>query len=92
MHLSEGEVGEDASLLGALRARDEEANPRGSVPDCQEERWAPGIDGQSFEAIEASGLAGFLEEIRDDLESGRYQPKPNRRVDIPKENGKVRTL
>ncbi len=53
---------------------------------------APGIDGQSFEAIEASGLAGFLEEIRDDLESGRYQPKPNRRVDIPKENGKVRTL
>ncbi len=53
---------------------------------------APGIDGQSFEAIEASGLAGFLEEIRGDLESGRYQPKPNRRVDIPKENGKVRTL
>jgi RNA-directed DNA polymerase len=53
---------------------------------------APGIDGQSFEAIEASGLADFLEEIRDDLVSGRYQPKPNRRVDIPKENGKVRTL
>ena len=53
---------------------------------------APGIDGQSFEAIEASGLARFLEDIRDDLESGRYQPKPNRRVDIPKENGKVRTL
>jgi retron-type reverse transcriptase len=51
-----------------------------------------GIDGQSFEAIEASGLARFLEDIRDDLESGRYQPKPNRRVDIPKENGKVRTL
>lgn len=53
---------------------------------------APGIDGQSFEAIDASGLARFLEDIRDDLESGRYQPKPNRRVDIPKENGKVRTL
>ena len=53
---------------------------------------APGIDGQSFEAIEAAGLAGFLEDIRDDLESGRYQPKPNRGVDIPKENGKVRTL
>ena len=53
---------------------------------------APGIDGQSFEAIDASGLARFLDDIRDDLESGRYQPQPNRRVDIPKENGKVRTL
>ncbi len=52
----------------------------------------PGIDGQSFEAIEASGLASFLDGIRDDLVSGRYQPQPNRRVDIPKENGKVRTL
>ncbi|HWB82588.1 MAG TPA: group II intron reverse transcriptase/maturase [Bryobacteraceae bacterium] len=53
---------------------------------------APGIDGQSFEAIEASGTDRFLEEIREDLVTGRYQPKPNRRVDIPKENGKVRTL
>jgi group II intron reverse transcriptase/maturase len=53
---------------------------------------APGIDGQSFEAIEASGVSGFLKEIREDLVTGGYQPKPNRRVDIPKENGKVRTL
>jgi len=53
---------------------------------------APGIDGQSFEAIEASGLAQFLEEVRQELVTGRYQPQPNRRVDIPKENGKVRTL
>jgi RNA-directed DNA polymerase len=53
---------------------------------------APGIDGQSFEAIEASGVRRFLEEIREDLVTGRYQPKPNRRVEIPKENGKVRTL
>jgi RNA-directed DNA polymerase len=53
---------------------------------------APGIDGQSFEAIEASGVSGFLKEIREDLVTGKYQPKPNRRVDIPKENGKVRTL
>ncbi len=53
---------------------------------------APGIDGQSFEAIEASGLAQFLEEVREELVTGRYQPQPNRRVEIPKENGKVRTL
>jgi RNA-directed DNA polymerase len=55
-------------------------------------RGAPGIDGQSFEAIEALGVTGFLEAIREDLVTGRYQPKPNRRVEIPKENGKVRTL
>ena len=53
---------------------------------------APGIDGQTFEDIEAAGLASFLEEVREELMSGRYKPKPNRRVDIPKENGKVRTL
>jgi len=52
----------------------------------------PGIDGQSFAAIEASGQTAFLTEIRDDLVTGRYTPKPNRRVDIPKDNGKVRTL
>jgi RNA-directed DNA polymerase len=55
-------------------------------------RGAPGIDGQSFEDIEAAGLLEFLEAIRNDLITGRYQPKPNRRVEIPKENGKVRTL
>jgi group II intron reverse transcriptase/maturase len=53
---------------------------------------APGIDGQSFADIEAEGLASFLESLRDDLQTGRYQPQPNRRVDIPKDNGKVRTL
>jgi group II intron reverse transcriptase/maturase len=55
-------------------------------------RGAPGIDGQRFEDIEASGVTDFLEAIRDDLITGRYQPQPNRRVEIPKENGKVRTL
>lgn len=53
---------------------------------------APGIDGQTFADIEAQGLAAFLEDLRDDLQTGRYQPQPNRRVDIPKGNGKVRTL
>jgi RNA-directed DNA polymerase len=53
---------------------------------------APGIDGQSFEDIEKSGLTDALMAVREDLVSGRYEPKPNRRVDIPKGNGKVRTL
>jgi RNA-directed DNA polymerase len=53
---------------------------------------AAGIDGQSFSAIEAYGLADFLRGIREDLLTGRYQPRANRRVEIPKGNGKVRTL
>jgi RNA-directed DNA polymerase len=53
---------------------------------------APGIDGQTFAEIEAEGLAEFLVELRDDLQTGRYQPQPNRRVEIPKDNGKVRVL
>lgn len=59
---------------------------------AKENRGAPGIDGQSFADIEATGVSDFLAAIRDDLITGRYQPKPNRRVEIPKENGKVRTL
>ena len=53
---------------------------------------APGIDGQTFEDIEQAGRAGFLAAIREDLETGRYEPMPNRRVDIPKGEGKFRTL
>ena len=55
-------------------------------------RGAPGIDGQTFDGIEVAGVDAFLAAIREDLVTGSYQPKPNRRVDIPKENGKVRTL
>ena len=53
---------------------------------------APGIDGQTFEDIEAVGLASFLEEVREELISDRYKPKPNRPVDIPKDEGKARML
>jgi len=53
---------------------------------------APGIDGRSFEEIEAQGLDGFLEGIRQELEDRAYRPMPNRQVPIPKENGKTRML
>src|SRR6266700_1112140 len=53
---------------------------------------APGIDGQSFRDIESAGRVAFLEAIREDLVTDRYKPMPNRRVEIPKGNGKVRTL
>jgi RNA-directed DNA polymerase len=53
---------------------------------------APGIDGKSFSDIETAGVAEFLEAIREELLTGRYEPKKNRVVEIPKDNGKVRTL
>jgi RNA-directed DNA polymerase len=53
---------------------------------------APGTDGVTFEAIEAAGLEAFLEGIRGELVSGTYRPMRNRRRDIPKDKGKVRTL
>lgn len=53
---------------------------------------APGIDGQRFEDIEAEGVEGFLEGIGQELLSRTYCPKPNRRVEIEKEKGKIRVL
>ena len=49
---------------------------------------APGIDGVTFEAIEASGVEGFLQQIRDELAAHRYRPMRNRRQEIPKDGGK----
>jgi RNA-directed DNA polymerase len=53
---------------------------------------APGLDGQTFEDIERTGRPEFLASVREELITGRYKSKPNRRVDIPKGNGKFRTL
>src|SRR3984893_4144896 len=53
---------------------------------------APGIDGESFSDIEIAGVADFLAAIREELLTGKYEPKKNRAVEIPKDNGKVRTL
>lgn len=53
---------------------------------------APGIDGQTFEQVEASGLEQFLETLSQELQEGTYRPMPCRQVAIPKEGGKVRSL
>ncbi len=53
---------------------------------------APGIDGVTFEAIEAGGVESFLEQLRGDLVTGEYLPLRNRRQEIPKDGGKIRVL
>ena len=55
-------------------------------------RGASGIDGKSFENVEQEGLEGFLEGIRQELVERAYRPRPNRRVEIPKGNGRTRLL
>src|SRR3989304_2515972 len=53
---------------------------------------APGIDGVTFEAIEAAGVEAFLEQLRGELVTRSYRPLRNRHVAIPKDGGKVRVL
>ena len=53
---------------------------------------APGIDGLTFEDVDALGVETFLQSIRDDLIAGNYKPQANRFVEIPKGDGKTRTL
>jgi RNA-directed DNA polymerase len=54
---------------------------------------APGIDGVTFEAIEAGGVEAFLGQLRDELLARTYRPMRNRRKEIPKDGGrKVRVL
>ena len=53
---------------------------------------APGIDGVTFEAVEAQGVDGFVEQLRRELSERTYRPLRVRKVEIPKEGGKVRVL
>jgi RNA-directed DNA polymerase len=59
---------------------------------AEENDGAPGVDGVTFEAIEAHGVEAFLEQIRDELVQRTYKPLPARRQEIPKDGGKVRVL
>ncbi len=59
---------------------------------CLNNGGVPGVDGQSFDDIEKSGRDQWLDELAEELRSGTYQPKPVRRVYIPKADGKQRPL
>ena len=50
-------------------------------------KGSPGVDGVTFEMIEAKGLDEWLSDIRKDLVEKTYRPAPVRRVMIPKPGG-----
>jgi RNA-directed DNA polymerase len=58
----------------------------------KQNKGAPGVDGVNFDDIEHEGVQQFLLGIQQELIDGTYRPLPNRRVEIPKDNGKTRTL
>src|ERR1700726_3517832 len=53
---------------------------------------APGVDGETFAAIAASGLEGWLAGLQQELTTRTYRPAPVRRVMIPKAGGGERPL
>jgi RNA-directed DNA polymerase len=69
----------------------ERENRRAALKRVRSNQGSPGIDGMTVDE-----LPGYLEQhwpaIREQLLSGSYEPKPVKRVEIPKPDGGVRKL
>jgi RNA-directed DNA polymerase len=55
-------------------------------------KGAPGVDGVTFDQIEASGLENWLTRLGEELRAKTYRCQPVRRVMIPKPGGGERPL
>ena len=59
---------------------------------CRRNRGAAGVDGETFEQIEAYGVERWLGNLQQELKTKTYSPQPLLRVWIPKSNGGHRPL
>jgi RNA-directed DNA polymerase len=59
---------------------------------CRANQGAAGVDGQTFDDIESSGLEDWLDALTQRLSNKNYRPDPVRRVHLPKPDGKTRPL
>ena len=74
--------------LEQILARD---NLNRAYKQVKRNKGAGGIDGMQVDEL-LPFLRGNREELLQSLRDGKYRPKPVRRVEIPKENGKIRKL
>src|SRR5579863_8714231 len=86
--------GETENPAGNQRVMEEvceRGNRRAALKRVRANQGSPGIDGMTVDE-----LPGYLEQhwpaIREQLLSGTYEPKPVKRVEIPKPDGGVRKL
>ena len=63
-----------------------------ALRQSKSKKGAAGVDGQTFEDIEAYGEERWLKELQAELQGKTYQPRPVRRVLIPKPGGGERPL
>lgn len=59
---------------------------------CRANGGAPGVDGQTFEAIELYGRERWLSELAQELKEKTYRPAAVLRAWVPKGDGKMRPL
>lgn len=59
---------------------------------CRANGGASGVDGMTFEKIDATGREKWLKNLQEELQSKSYKPQPVRRVMIPKPGGGERPL
>lgn len=64
----------------------------GAYKQARKNKGAAGIDGVTFEMIEAEGVEKFLKQIQRELKAKTYNPSSKRVQAIPKDNCKNRKL
>ncbi len=86
-----GETEDPAGNLRVMEEVCERENRREALKRVRGNQGSPGIDGMTVDE-----LGGYLEQhwpaIREQLLSGTYEPKPVKRVEIPKPDGGMRKL